>query len=99
MTKDQKIIRAKVRLLELAKAARQSKPGLQDDGVIRATAFTVFKELYETGGELVLRQSAQRSGGVLQRVQRRSNDVSRFKGVTATTVPAGTSRSACSKPR
>jgi hypothetical protein len=33
MTTEQKIIRAKVRLLELAKQARQRQPSLQDNGL------------------------------------------------------------------
>ena len=33
MTTEQKIIRAKVGLLELAKAARQRQPSLQDHGL------------------------------------------------------------------
>ena len=34
MTQEQKIIRAKVGLLELARQLRQCQPGLQDDGLL-----------------------------------------------------------------
>ncbi len=37
MTTEQKIIRAKVGLLELGQAAWQRQPGLQDDGLYRVT--------------------------------------------------------------
>ena len=40
MTKEQKIIRAKVGLAGAGQAARQRQPGLQDDGLLAATAST-----------------------------------------------------------
>ena len=39
MTKEQKIIRAKVGVLELAKTARQCQPSLQNDGLQKGTWF------------------------------------------------------------